>query len=725
MVLIILTACKPEDPSPDDITKNPASNSEDILLNDNVRLIDSTNLILNVDTVLLNKGQFEFTIAGLPPKINVNDIIVGSTGGGYIRKVVSVNQQQDKIILETTQGTMEDVFNKANISFSTSMNSLKSTNDTSEYAFDLSGKTLYTDGPLSITIENGKIDVGGIWRFIFEYNNSTLDTFEISATNATFNGQFSLNVTASEAITIGEHTSTLGRFAKSQIILVGGVPLVVKTEVELRCLFNAKTSATFKRNVKINTTNTANIGLKYMNSKWNSNFDIASNSSIFVGENSGSVNTEINMSLVPFVSFRLYRVLGPYASIGLKELIKVNDAVSGQEWDFYAGAWIQTILGARADILGKSLFDVNKIWNTDTVSYQTPYKLEKTSGDNQTGTANEYLSQPLKVRVTDNNGKSEPDVPVYFKVVSGGGSVETSSVLSDKDGYAQTRWKIGSQNVIQMVEGIAKKVDGSLVKGAPVQFATSANPAGLATLTTNDVTSITHSSAISGGTILNDGGDGITAKGVCWSLTPNPTIDLGTKTINGAGNETFSSSISDLLVDKTYYIRAYATNKIGTAYGNEISFTTTSSITLKGSTYTLVSWRYGAPVPGDIDFYAPLYDGPRPKIYIAGQEFTFYDTYFKITLIEPILQFSTTEAAYPHSYSIGVYHPDSLFLSYGPGSNGLNSYGHQYPEGWGLKLPPGYDLELDTGNEYFPSRLSKDGEYIYRAQNGDMVYRRK
>lgn len=91
MVFITLISCNPDDPVPKDITNNP-SNSDDIILNQNVRLIDSTDLILNNDTMLLNKGQFEFTIAGSPPTINVNDIIIGSTSGGYIRKVSAINK---------------------------------------------------------------------------------------------------------------------------------------------------------------------------------------------------------------------------------------------------------------------------------------------------------------------------------------------------------------------------------------------------------------------------------------------------------------------------------------------------------------------------------------------------------------------------------------------------------------------------------------------------------
>ena len=98
--------------------------------------------------------------------------------------------------------------------------------------------------------------------------------------------------------------------------------------------------------------------------------------------------------------------------------------------------------------------------------------------------------------------------------------------------------------------------------------------AAIAQLTTTTVTTITSSTASSGGTISSDGGATITAKGVCWSTSPNPTTALTTKTNNGTGTATYSSSISGLLPITTYYIRAYATTSYGTAYGQEEVITT-------------------------------------------------------------------------------------------------------------------------------------------------------
>ena len=93
-------------------------------------------------------------------------------------------------------------------------------------------------------------------------------------------------------------------------------------------------------------------------------------------------------------------------------------------------------------------------------------------------------------------------------------------------------------------------------------------------ISTTSVSAITQTTATSGGKITSDGGATITASGVCWSTTSGPTTALSTKTTDGTGTGTFISSLTNLTPITTYYVRAYATNNAGTAYGNEISFTT-------------------------------------------------------------------------------------------------------------------------------------------------------
>jgi uncharacterized protein (TIGR02145 family) len=107
------------------------------------------------------------------------------------------------------------------------------------------------------------------------------------------------------------------------------------------------------------------------------------------------------------------------------------------------------------------------------------------------------------------------------------------------------------------------------------------------TLVTNDITSLTHIHAFSGGIITSDD-NGMTtlSRGVCWSTSPNPTIsDSKTSDLFGLSPGYFGSFISGLSANTTYYVRAYATNNTGTGYGQEIQFVTLDNFT--GQTGTL------------------------------------------------------------------------------------------------------------------------------------------
>jgi hypothetical protein len=96
---------------------------------------------------------------------------------------------------------------------------------------------------------------------------------------------------------------------------------------------------------------------------------------------------------------------------------------------------------------------------------------------------------------------------------------------------------------------------------------------GIPTLTPLNAYSITTTSATSGGNITDNGGASISARGICWSLSSNPKI-TDNHTVNASGNGSYSSFITGLAINNTYYVRAYATNSTGTYYSSPITFST-------------------------------------------------------------------------------------------------------------------------------------------------------
>ncbi len=98
----------------------------------------------------------------------------------------------------------------------------------------------------------------------------------------------------------------------------------------------------------------------------------------------------------------------------------------------------------------------------------------------------------------------------------------------------------------------------------------------LPTVFTSEVSDVTSTTAVAGGRVTSDGGAEVSEKGVCWGISQSPTLD-GNHTTDGVDTGVFVSALTDLQPETTYYVRAYATNSVGTAYGEEISFTTAAA----------------------------------------------------------------------------------------------------------------------------------------------------
>jgi uncharacterized protein (TIGR02145 family) len=105
---------------------------------------------------------------------------------------------------------------------------------------------------------------------------------------------------------------------------------------------------------------------------------------------------------------------------------------------------------------------------------------------------------------------------------------------------------------------------------------------------TVQVSAITTSTAASGGNITSNCGVAITARGICWSKTPNPTIS-DSYTTEGSGTGSFTSNLTGLSTGTIYFVRAYATTGLVTYYGNQFNFITLSTIAdIDGNVYSVI-----------------------------------------------------------------------------------------------------------------------------------------
>lgn len=154
------------------------------------------------------------------------------------------------------------------------------------------------------------------------------------------------------------------------------------------------------------------------------------------------------------------------------------------------------------------------------------------------------------------------------------------------------------------------------------------------TVKTLDVAEVTDTTAVCAGEIISNGGAEITSKGVCWSTTQNPTTeDHSVDAMNREpASDVYRCVIADLLPNTTYYVRAYATNEAGTAYGEELSFTTLEGNFINGYEYvdlglpSGLKWaahNFGATMPYEIGSYLAWGEHKPKDMYSSSNSITY------------------------------------------------------------------------------------------------------
>ena len=130
-----------------------------------------------------------------------------------------------------------------------------------------------------------------------------------------------------------------------------------------------------------------------------------------------------------------------------------------------------------------------------------------------------------------------------------------------------------SANTTYYVRAYAKNVKG-VAYGEEKSFTTLDKP----TVSTASVINIGNTTATGGGNVISNGGATVTERGICWSTSHNPTIS-GSHANSGTGTGEFTVSMTNLTPNTTYYVRAYAINSQGSAYGEEVNFKTSQTPT--------------------------------------------------------------------------------------------------------------------------------------------------
>ncbi|MBX2827546.1 MAG: hypothetical protein KTR22_05255 [Flavobacteriaceae bacterium] len=451
-----------------------------------VVVLDDVSNVISNDFELSN-GTYRIEFTEDVPVVNEDDIIVGDEGEGFLRKVTSVNRDNNILVMQTSQATLDDLFDDASFQFNTdisqSFGSLKpeerevKINYQKEgvsmaadgLSFDFSNTVLYESGTLDITITNGNVSFNPNLIFNSDYSLLRgLEFLEFKVENADLVLNCELDIRAVSSINLPEFSQTLINYDRPLVFPVNGIPVVVIVNTELVAVLNAGIENEINATPNWSSSFGVSAGVKYENNSWSNEFNLNSSLSLDNINLNGQANVSQSLEIIPKISLKFYGIIGPYCQPGISEDFSFNLAVPSLDWDANLDCGLDIVTGINVNIFGKDLIDYNFNNNFEESIWNSPENVIIESGNNQTGIPEEPLDEPLKVKVTDALNNPVPLVPVYFSVSENNGSLDQEIVITDNEGFAEVNWTLGDSLEPQTVEVTVKKANGNNIESIVV-----------------------------------------------------------------------------------------------------------------------------------------------------------------------------------------------------------------------------------------------------------------
>jgi hypothetical protein len=452
----------------------------------NVHIVDSTQWILHsVD----GNGFYSFSFTPTTPNVNVNrgDIIVGITGGGYIRRVSNVTLTGAFLVLGTEQATIADVFERGSFNLQVPINDPGQ----SSPGVSRTCKNLPLLSPSYSMLLNGNFNIQPVINIAFAFDSGTgLSNFQMSTTNTAITDSFVVTAIGQEQYGPWIKDTTLASININSVQWVTAygnisVPIVMKFNFSFAANgtggspnygpVNANSVSTWISN------GTFSGGLQYTANHWQPIYGSNVTNVVSLADSSNNADINSTITLLTQISSSFYTIGGPTISFGMAGNLYGTDRYV--PW-FSKSTRLWTVQGdaqSVAPIIAPNIAPYTGYWASDTVFYQTPYEISLISGNNQIGNIATTLAQPLVVKVTDSRGNPSSGVTVRFTITGGGGylgqpGTTIQDLVTDQTGTAQINWTMGAQQGANAQTLFAATQDGNEVSfmGVPVTFTATA-----------------------------------------------------------------------------------------------------------------------------------------------------------------------------------------------------------------------------------------------------------
>ena len=525
--------------------------------------VDSTKVIFNGNTTQLQSLTVgNIIISGIAPNAPY----------GFLRKITNIQKTGSTYTFTTVEVPLEEAFKELHVDYTktfTTADTAKRVSSTS-FVVELTDYVLYdADGNDNTTADqlklNENIEVTPSFRFAVDISN-----FKLQYAIVEGNFQTIIDQSLTAGGTVGSLSKEVNIFEKPLAAYpLPGLPFLVvvpNLSVNLGAEANIDVSVTASQNI----TSDVKAYVEYKNQNWNKNFSQSLQTTYNFSGINGNASAKVYVE--PAIDFKLYNSDWAKGSVTAQGYLKAaGSLLPTPDCELKAGlsagieANLQFFGWNFADVSYPEIFDYSKVLYTCNNASNPPVADFSASQTN--------INTGSSISFTDLSSNS----PTSWSWTFQGGTPSTSTEQNPTVQYNSA----GTYTVTLT----ATNANGNNTKTKTAYIVVTTLSNQIPILSTTAISNIANNTASSGGTITTQGSSAVTARGVCWSTSPSPTI-TNSKTTDGTGTGSFTSALTGLTANTTYYVRAYATNTSGTAYGNQLVFLTTANTQLPTVTTT-------------------------------------------------------------------------------------------------------------------------------------------
>ncbi len=502
----------------EDIT--PTSNEDNTLstsINENVIILNSDNSSeINFNST---SGSLTFSTDSVIEANNV--LVLDLDTAGLIRKVNSVSYNSGTYICSTEQATLKDVFCTANFKLSTKVISpsyaLKSSMSNQEISealtdddnfihpvsvayttkdgkttksaisgewgddmytkIDFTGLELYSDDYVDLYISEGYASLAPSFKFSFDFDDSDLQTFKFWSDSTEFELKTMLTAAVSDTYTLSVEEELLSDIINVSFeFMAGAVPVYINFNCDLYGGYELSTSAAVTATTGYKANRYTTLGIEYADEEWNTFSGYAKADTLYSVELDASATLAQRVELYPRFSVKLYDIIGIYTDIIPYIYNENNVNILTSAWDSQVDLGLDARIGTNSSIFGITLFD----YSTDKLNlfeynlWNSPDTLMIVSGNNQAGSTNQQLENPIILQVNDNFGIPVPLARLDLEIVTGDGTFENTTLWTDENGQTSLYWTMGNETGTYTATATVLKADGTNISGSPIAFTATA-----------------------------------------------------------------------------------------------------------------------------------------------------------------------------------------------------------------------------------------------------------